>query len=103
MTGLGTRPRQPHSRNQQETAERQPHPSLGQTARGPGPRPNGLGPRTQAPLCLLRQPVRGTRQELPAAVLFLPNLHDADLVQLELPLADKKKGRENPAQKGETM
>src|SRR5215471_9154109 len=32
-----------------------------------------------APLCLLRQPVRGTRQELPGAVLFLPNLHDSDL------------------------
>jgi len=33
-----------------------------------------LGPRTNSPLCLLRLPVRGARQELPAAVLLLPDL-----------------------------
>jgi len=55
---------------------------------------NGPGPRTQSPLCLLRQPVRGARQELPAAVLFLPDLHDANLgicdLALQLGLPDPK-------------
>src|SRR5438270_5722635 len=40
----------------------------------------------QARLCLLWQPVRGARQELPAAVLFLPNLYYADLCVGDLAL-----------------
>src|SRR6202023_2808230 len=41
-------------------------------ATGPGPSPLGF-------LRRLRQPVGGTRQQLPAAVLLLPDLQDARL------------------------
>ena len=49
---------------------------------------------TDSLLRLLPQPVRGARQELRAAVLFLPDLHDADLgicdLALRLGLRDPK-------------
>ena len=45
-------------------------------------------------LCRRRQPPRRTRQQLPAAVLFLPDLHDADFgvgdLAVELAFRDPK-------------
>src|ERR1700750_1991103 len=50
--------------------------------------------RTWSSLCLLRQSIRGAREELPAAILFLPDLHDADLgvgdLALQFGLRDPK-------------
>src|SRR5690348_117191 len=61
--------------------------------RAPLTRPRAATPGRR-PLCLLRQPVRGARQELPVPILFLPDLHDADLgvrdLALQLGLRDPK-------------